>query len=691
MTFKPFKPGNTDNDPDKAYAKLEAWLDTVIPVFLKSPEYKKLSKANRKSEGSWFRLFMDHQLNYIGGDLCDFDEEDAAEILFEIFPRKVMSSDAQAKIIIPELIAVWQFLHRELNSGKQPQLEFAEDVISFLKNIKKDYLAIFKGEVDADLNLDEDMLNELMMQVQSEQGGYAWVDGVISEAAQNLEQINRSLTPPEGWTILWDEDALSHFLQHILTIGTNVTHPRVIEAVEDVLCFACQNLFMKIRQKDKESLEFWQQTERNIIASAKSGDLIPESMQALIVVLSQHRQFLSETFLTFIQNWHVESYDHEDMLPEDFSLEGLNKAFQGLLDEVPDEFTFVSVIKEQFGFMPSDALNELIHQLLTLGEQAADALTLMILDQNEQQAIAVASAISQHPKTISAKTLSRLIRIRNWLTPSVQKPVDQLIKDVRKLGVMPHSSEAIIERTIQEVHMSGVDGVGAQGVMLLVKEGRSFRLISFVLKEAIGVIDVMVSPPETKMELKKYFAIARQQMTGLEKVSLELIQKQLPVFLALNLKSKIAIDYELVQAMEILNLNDWNPASAKVSYLYANLIPLTPSVEDIEKAQKRSEKWTESDVGQTWFSDDAKLQGVIDRSSAKNLYTTICNEVLDSDRSLWGERLGRMAVWAQHANSKRRQQQSQDYAVASWLLEHSQLPAHEVELLRAIAKNSIHY
>ena len=563
MTIQPFKPGNTENDPDKAYAKLEVWLDKVIPAFLESPEYKKLSKANKKSEGSWFRLFMDHQLNYIGGDLCDFDMEGAAEILLELFPRKVICPDSQAKIIIPELIAVWQFLHRELNSGKKPQLECAEDVIGFLKGIKRDYLAIFKGEMDADLNIDEDMFNELMMQVQSEQGGYAWVNGMISEAARNLEQINQSPTPPEDWTILWDEDALGHFLQHILTIGTNVTHPRSIVAIEEILAFACQNLFMKIRQKDKDSLAFWQQTERNIMTTAQSGDLIPESMQALIPVLSQHRQFLSEAFLTFIQNWHMENYDHKDMLPEDFSLEGLKNIFQGLLDEVPDEFTFVSVIKEQLGFMPSDALNELIHQLLTLGEQAADALTLMILDQDEQQAIAVASAISQHPKTISAKTLSRLIRIRNWLAPSVQKPVDQLIKDVRKLGVMPHSPEAITERTIQEVHMSGVDGAGAQGVMLLMKEGRSFRLISFVLKEAVGVIDVVVSPPETKTELKKYFALAKQQMTGLEKVSLELIQKQLPVFLALNLKSKIAIDYELVQAMELLNLSDWNPASAK--------------------------------------------------------------------------------------------------------------------------------
>lgn len=690
MTIQPFNPGNTDNDPDKAYARLEAWLGKVIPLFLKSPEYKKLSKANKKSEGSWFQLFMDFQLNYIGGNLCEFDDEDAAEILIELFPRKVMCSDSQAKTIIPELIAVWQFLQRELNSGQKVQLEFAEDVISFLKGIKRDYLAIFKGEMDAGLDMHEDIFDELMMQVQSEEGGYSWVNGMISEAARNIGQTDLSPTPPEGWTILWDEDALGQFLEHILTIGTNVDHPQVFEAIEEILFFACQNLFMKIRQNDKESIEFWQQTEHNISAAARSGNFLQEPMQVFISVLSQYRQFLSEEFTGFVQHWLKDSHDPKEMSPEDFSLEGLNNAFQNLLDEVPDEFTFVSIVKEQLGFMPADNLNGVIHQLLTLGEQAADALVLMILDQNEQQAVAVASAISEHPKTISAKTLSRLIRIRNWLTPSVQKPIDKLVRDVRKLGIMPETLTAITERTIQEVHMSGVDGAGAQGVMLLVKEGRSFRLISFVFKEKVGVIDVMVTPPETKTELKRFFALAKQQITGLEKVSFELIKKQLPVFLALNLKSNVAIDHELVQAMELLGLTEWNPASTKISTLYADLIPSAPSAEDIESTQKRSGKWTETGVGQSWFSDDKKLQKVVSSSPVKGLYTTICNEVLESDRSLWGERLGRMAVWAQHASSKRRQQQSRDYAVASWLLEHSGFPADEVELLRAIAKNSIH-
>lgn len=690
MNIQPFNPGNIEDDPDKAYRKLDAWLDKVIPAFLKSAEYKQLSKANQKSGGSWFRLFMDMQMNYIGGTLGDFDEEGAAEIMLDLFPRKVICPDSQAKVIIPELIAVWQFLHRELNNGKKPRLKYAEEVIGFLKGIKKDYLAIFKGEADTRLIPNEGMIDQLLTQLEPEQDDDSWVSGMISEVAHNLDRIRQSPQPPESWSILWDLGALAEFLEYVLTADFDTTYPGIVDAIEELLGFACQNLFMGIRQQDKDAQAFWQQMEKNIATAADAGALVPESMQALVAILAQYRQFLSADFLSCIQDWHFNVYDQQSQ-QEDFSPEDLTRIFQRLLDEVPDEFTFISVIKEQLGFMPSDALNVLAHQLLSLGEQAADALTLMVLDQDEQQAIAVATAISQHPDIISAKTLSRLIRIRNWLVAPVQKPVDTLIREVRKRGVMPQPPEAKAERDIQEVHMSGVDGAGAQGVMLMVKEGRSFRLVSFVLKEAVGVIDVLVTPPDTKTELKKYFTLARNQATGLEKVSLELIRKQLPIFLALNLKSKIAIDHELVQTMELLGLNDWNPASANLGHLYADLIPLTPSANDIEQVQKRSGRWTTTGVGESWLADDVKLQKIMTSASGKGLHTKICNEALESDRRLWGERLGRMAIWAQHANSKRRQQQSQDYAVASWLMEHSQLPAHEVELLRAIAKNSIEF
>ncbi len=691
MTIKPFKTGNTDVDPDKAYARLESWLDNIIPIFLESPEYKKLSKANKKSGGSWFHLFMDLELGYIGKDLKALDIEDVEEILLELFPRKVICPDSKAKTIIPELIAIWEFLHRELNAGKKPQLPFAVDIIGVLKGIKRDYLSIFKGEADSALSLDDEVFEELLMQLQSDESEDDWIDALIIDTTQNLDSINQAPEPPEQWKMLWDMNRLDQFLGHVLVREVSVKNPQTLATIEELLNFGCQELFRRVRQKDQRALSFLKITENNIVEAANSGSLIPESMKAFISVLSQHRQYLSEEFLDFIHEWMMSNDVSEEDVPDDQSFEGMIDGFQHLLNSVPDEFIFISALKSQLGFLPADGLASLVHHLLSLGSKAADALTLLILDQNKTQAIAVAETLNGHTESISPKTLSRLIRIRNWLPAPVQQPTDQLIKNVRKLGIMPQTPESLAKANIQEVYMSSVDGAGTQGVMLLVKEGKSFRLISFVLKENLGVIDVMVSPPETKTELKKYITLAKEQGTVLEKVSLELIQKQLPVFLALNVSSHTAIDHELIQVMELLGLEEWNPASTSVNELYSELIPQSPSVEDIERVQKRSEKWTETNIGWCWFNDSSELKQVIDRSSVKGLYKTICNEVLESDRNLWGERMGRMALWAQYANSKRKQQQSQDFAVASWLLEHSELPAFEVELLRAIAKNSVSF
>lgn len=691
MTFQPFKLGNIDIDknPDKCHAKLEHWINTVIPVFLNSTEYKKLSKANQKSQGSWFQAFMEMSLSHIGEDLGDLDEEDTAYILMELFPHKIICPDSQVKTIVPELIAFWQFLDRELNGGKNKTLEFSKEIIKFLHGIKKDYLIAFKGKVDTAQLPSGDMLQALMDQLIPVENP-DWVEHLVMDLANNLPAINELPEPPEQWAVLLEPSKFEDFLQHVLTIGFDDDFQRVSAAVEELLIYACQNLFMRIRQKDKEAITFWKQAEKNIIGANDSDMLIPESMHILIHALSQYRQFLSQEFQNFIHEWRMIP-SSQKVIPEGFSLDGLNDIFQSMLNEASDEFTFITILKEQCGFMPGDALSQLIHQLLKLGEQAADALVLLILEHDEQQAIAVAEAISQHPETINPKTLSRLIRIRNWLTAPVQKSVDKLIKTVRKRGVMPEAPEPTPNQNLQEVHMSGVDGSGAQGVMLMVKEDTSFRMVTFVLKEAIGVVDVLVTPPDTKASLKKFFSMAKQQMTNLEKVSVDLIRKQLPYFIALNLKSKNTIDHELVQTMELLGLEDWNPTSLNFNNLYANLIPHSPSKEAVDQAQKRSGKWTETGIGTTWFVEGHRLQKVIDSSPVKELYTTICTEVLNPEKENWAQRMGRMALWAEHADSKRRQQQGQDYAMVNWLLEHSRMPAHEIELLRAIAKNSIQY
>ena len=694
MSIKPFSLGSIDifEDPDAANEKLEQWLEAIMPEYVSSPEHKKLSKANQKAGGEWFAMFMNLYLNYIGQNLKDLDESAAREIMLDLIPRKVICSDSQARKIVPDIHACWLFLHRELNSGKNRTLKYADEVIAFLESIKKDYLKIYNGqhpyhgldELELPFDLDVDQLMEGAL-ASSEQGGYGWVTKLIDDTARNFAHIRSLSGPPEDWILLDSHLHLAQFIQHICVFGFDENRPYVTDAVRELSGFAFTELFMLVRQGDQEAINFWQEIERNIQGVYENGELRQEAMNVLMLELSHHKQFLSPGFLEFIHHWNLDITPK--MSPEEANPEALQELFMEMIDEVPDEFILLSVLKEQMGFLPPEGLQLLGGFLMAADSKAADGLALMVLDDNQDNARVMAETLIVQSEMVTPKTLSRLIRIRNWLVPDVQKPVDKLIRDVRKKGLAPQAPEPIAQKEILEIQMSGVDGSGAQGVMMMVREGGEFRLISFVLKEAVGIVDVLVSPATTRGEVKEYLAMAKTQLGNLEKVSLDLVRQQLPFFIALNLKSKIAIDHELVQAMEMLGLEDWNPETADLSTLYNALLQETPAQDDIDAVQMRSRSWINAGIGDSWFEMPDKLAPFLPLNS-KN-YHRVFEEVFEPTRNQWGERMGRMALWCQGANNKRRQKQSRDFAMVSWLLNHSDLPVQDIDLIQAIAKNSI--
>ncbi len=692
MSITPFKLGRISmiDDPDAGQALLEGWLKVIVPQYLASPEYEKLSKANKKATGEWFELFMELSLHYIGEDLKDLDEQDAREIMLDLFPRKLICSDTQAKTIVPDILACWQFLDRELNSGKRRKLKYAEEVIQFLQSIKSQYLKIYKREdeqvhpVGPLYGLDPETLLDNRLSPKNDDG-YDWVIQLIEETARSLNSLRHHSGPPENWLILTNPFHFAQFLHHICIYGFDESQPDAVNAVGELLHFSCNNLFMLVRQGDTGAKSLWQETEENIQGAYESGELQPIAVKLLCAALVEFKQFMSQDFLAFIQKWHMAHAGTAS--PEESTPQALQQHFLAMINEVPDEFVALSLLKECIGFIPAEAFQMLTALLMETGDKAVDTLALMVLDDNEDNATAIAEVLATRPDVMTPKTLSRLIRIRNWLSPAIQKPVDQLIRNARKKGITPGAPAPIADKDIVETYVSGVDGSGAQGVMLLVRDSQAFRLIAFVLKEAVGVVDVMVSPPGERFDLIPYTAQAKANLRNVEEVSVDLIRQQLPFFVALNLTSKVAIDHEFVQVMELLGLESWNPQSADLSTLYENLLENPPSSAEIEVAQKRSGNWPKGALGDSWFEHPDKVNPL--RPLNKKNLNRLFDEVLESSRHQWGERMGRMALWCQAATSKRRQNQSKDFAVVSWLLRHSDLAVKDIKFTSSIAKKCI--
>ena len=694
MSLEPFTYDRDDylSDPEPCNEALGQWMDNFLSLYYESPEYSKLSKANQKSGGQMFHMFMELNLNYLGKDLSEIDKKAAKEVMIQLFPRKMICSDTQAKTIVPELIACWQCLRREIDGGtidgdtRNRTLKHADAVIKYLESIKKDYLKTYKGDVRSPaLSLEQ---VKTMMNIGQEESD--WVLDLIEDTVENLAIICKQPAPPESWSRLYDHQSLSEFFYEICIEGIDAEEES--EAIEALLSFALQFLFMHIRQGNKEAAEFWQEVEQNIISAYEQDELDDEVMPILLHVLTDYRQYLSEDFITFSQDW--QAADNEAKYPDDApSMEDLKNACLGMVNELEDEFAFATLWQDQMGFMPADGLTLVAEQMLSLGQpRFGDFLALLVLDERKDIAVTIAELLAEHADNITPLTLDRMVRIRNWLPDTVQKAVDKLIRNARKKGITPGDT-AINHNPEMQVWMTIVDGSGAQGVMAIVPNKTSpglFRMVNFVLKEAVGIVDISISPPLKKSRLTQIVKMTQKQGVALEKVSAELIRKQIPLFIAMNLQSKTAISHELVEAMELLGLENWNPEQTRFEALYPELTDFSqpPSDQEIAAVQKRSGCWPESDFGDSWLISEGFTMTFSPGGSTQDVAHSICDDYLETKRELWRERMLRLSQWAQACDSKQRQKQARDFAVVGWLL-HQDLPARDIKLLEVIARRSI--
>ncbi len=314
MSLKPFKFNQSTylSDPDKCNDQLQEWVEQFLDIFYESPEYNKLSKANQKSGGMMFSLFLELNMNYLGKGLESIDLKSTREVMTELFPRKMICSDTQAKTIVPEIIACWQCLQRLLGgTGNKEKLKHAEAIISYLQNIKKDYLNIYNrnySSLQSSTNA-KAMSNPVLEINESEDD---WIDDLVEHAVANLAHIRKQSEPPEEWFRLYDLQSLSQFLFDICIEGIDEEES---DAITALLSFALHNLFIQIRQGNPQATHFWREVEQNLISSYAHDELDSVVMSPLLGVLSRHRQHLSEAFMEFIHHW--QAGDHESQHPDD--------------------------------------------------------------------------------------------------------------------------------------------------------------------------------------------------------------------------------------------------------------------------------------------------------------------------------------------------------------------------------------
>ena len=689
----PFTPGKLHpaDDYDKVADKLESWLNTTTPQYLESPEYQALSKANKKGEGGWFGFFMDMVIGYFNGKLASVSVNDVQEIMEELTPRKMICSDNQAKTIVPELIAYWQFLLRECGNKK---LKNAPAIIAYLEGIRKNYLSIYKRE-GAYAGPPMEILESL--QGMDNPNFIPWVDELIEE------HLNKSATAGvfpigEDWgDVLSQPSNVAELVQHVCLNELELFGSHEVDALGDILGVGFQHLFMGVRNQEPDALEVLEIFEFNIPKIYGDGDLVPAGAKQVFRALAPHRSLLSKEFLSFIQNWQMEHLDLEASDPgveedEPPSPDQLRSIFNKLLDEVPHEFAAMQAIQNMLGIVPVEALALIFRELVALNDtRVGDVLSLYALDNDEQVACAALNALASHPACVGPVCLGRLVRMRNWFSGSVQKALDALVRDVRKRGVMPQAAHHKGE--IVEVLMPPVDPIGSQGIMVVLKTNKIHSLVGCVIKEGMGIVDCLSTPPILLMELKRTKETMKRQLGRLEKVSLDLVRGLIPNYLAHQVQSGMPIEFELVHLLEIIGLEDWSPRTQNLESLLPPELLAVPDTAEIAAVQKRAQRWYTTAVGSSWFERSEELDSILDNTPSSQQVAAICDQILDDKRTIWQERMLHMALWSYYGVTKngvntRMRAMTRDFLVMRHLLS-TAMPTQDIALMRSIANRSL--
>ena len=719
MALSPFSPGEVclDEDFDAASALLDKWLAEVTPLYLQSTEYRSLSRVNRRARGDWFGIFMGMYLGYIGTHLADLDEAGAREILTDLFPDKVICPDRHAKTIVPELVAFWKFLRRECGDRK---LKHAAAVIDYLKSIQKHYLKIYNRESGPDRESELESLfggtsgwrpDDVLSTLSSRAGlrapivvhegatsnFFAWVQSMLEDVLGNIYSTG-NLKISDNWEERLQDpvsviQVVCHFCLNTFELDDYDESDEValVEAIEEVLVVAFQNLVLAVESRDEDAIKVLKKVEHNMMQADRCDLLDCYGARPVFWALRAHHRFLSPQFLAFAKQWNL---DHKPLQAVVSSLEAgdcaaeqkMVEEFDQIARQVDDEFALVSGVQNLVSMVPHDAMPLLFDRLVRTGDtRMADAIVLYLSADKHDVAEHAVVALQRHRDCVSGLSLRRLICTRNWLYEPAQTAVDTLIRSLRKEGVEP--SMPAPAGDILEAWMPALDGVGSQGFMLMFRRGSDCQLISAVFQKGVGIVDVVFSAPGRKKICQDIVKETKSRIPSVVRIEPDLVRALIPVFLAEHRQSQVPVDYDLVRVLEVLGMKDWNPQPLQLQSLLPEELFVPADEAELARVQKASKKWS-AKFGMPWFEKGDEFADVLNQSaSQKERVNSICN-ALETRRSVWRARMLRMALWAHYSRSIRLNSMARDFVIVSQLLA-SDLPAREIGLIRSTAADTI--
>lgn len=314
--------------------------------------------------------------------------------------------------------------------------------------------------------------------------------------------------------------------------------------------------------------------------------------------------------------------DDDDFTPDE-EASHLN-SIRDLIHELSDlsAFDIAENFFAQSYAMPPDFFSDLVLDLYSIDEGQDIALLTLLHPKQEVRDVVV--AMHEHLMSnlvLSSVSLSRLQSIKQWYPEAYHAQFDRWIKQQRKKGVVfsvehqASSSPSPVNIHTGRLRASEVDGAGAQGIFIHLKQFRRHRLCGLLFKQGVGIKDAWITPVMSAKEISRYCDEAFDGSVMLRPVDLPYLLMMVSHFLALTIEQGGVPDLHLLEIQEELGLH-WLPQRLDVDEMMEQLAiqisPFTP--ESIQASFKRSKSWPKNKrFTESWFIENAQIDKLVNR------------------------------------------------------------------------------
>ncbi len=352
-----------------------------------------------------------------------------------------------------------------------------------------------------------------------------------------------------------------------------------------------------------------------------------------------------------------------------------------------DPFAMHQQLSAMYAGLPDEWAINLIRAYIegadNLGRQA---LAGFVLHPDAAMAAAAAEALAAAVAKSPAESLllERVVRIRPWLPAERQPAVDALIKAMRQNARPPEKAQA---PKVTKLALSACDGAGGHTVSALAKSGRTFAMISVLMKPK-GVIDAVAALDLGRPEADSLYKEAMGHSLS-EEADAAGAARMLTLSLADNLASGTPPPYRLVQFVETLGLGPLPPRPAPTSEIIDELLfGLAPDLTD-EAAVERAEREVSGlAFPESWFESGVAVDEVLrPRRRFAERVRALVQHHLPRRREFWARQCALSALALSGPGGEAPPALSVEFALVGRDLM-SVKPIETLPIIRAIAEQS---